>query len=327
MMHPILIAAFLIATWLTPAGAQTRELTLAVDQPPKQGNAQAAQAAISKVTELSQGKINITLHHSAQLGNERQVVQAMRMGTVDLSVVSAAPLTTVIPELSALTLPYLFRDYQHVYKAMDEGDFVRNYFKPQFERRGYVMLGLVAGGYRGIYGQFAINSMADAKGRKIRTMEDKIILATFKALGMIPTAIPQPEVPTSFQTGVIDFAEGGINTFYHLKYYDVAKNVADVRHIHLILPFTMSKMSWDKLDAASQQILVDGVKAGEKFNRQFILDEDKQIQQLIKEKGVNITKPDPTPFREATKGVYDEFFATPAGKDAKKVVDYIIGLK
>ncbi|RPI10144.1 MAG: TRAP transporter substrate-binding protein, partial [Zetaproteobacteria bacterium] len=203
-----------------PAEAQTRELTLAVDQPPKQGNAQAAQAAINKVTELSQGKINITLHHSAQLGNERQVVQAMRMGTVDLSVVSAAPLTTVIPELSALTLPYLFRDYQHVYKAVDEGDFIRNYFKPQFERRGYVMLGLVAGGYRGIYGQFAINSMADARGKKIRTMEDKIILATFKALGMIPTAIPQPEVPTSFQTGVIDFAEGGINTFYHLKYYD-----------------------------------------------------------------------------------------------------------
>jgi tripartite ATP-independent transporter DctP family solute receptor len=327
MIHPILIAAFLIATWLAPAGAQTRELTLAVDQPPKQGSAQAAQVMINRVAELTQGKVNITLHHSAQLGNERQVAQAMRMGTVDMSVLSAAPLTTVIPELSALTLPYLFRDYQHVYKAMDEGDVIRNYYAPQFERRGYIMLGLIAGGYRGIYGKFTVNSLPDARGKKIRTMEDKIILATFKALGMIPTPIPQPEVPTSFQTGVIDFAEGGINTYFHLKYYDVAKNVADVRHIHLILPFTMSKMSWDKLDAASRQAIMEGVKAGEKFNRQFILDEDVTIQNQIKEKGVTITKPDPTPFREATKGVYDEFFATPAGKDAKKVVDYIIGVK
>lgn len=327
MIHHLMLAVLLIAAWLAPAAAQTRELTLANDTPPKHGTSLAAQVMIKKVEELTQGKIKITHHHSAQLGNERQVASAMRMGTVDISPITSAPLSTVIPELSALQLPYLFRDYQHVYKALDEGDFIRKYYAPLFEKRGYIMLGFLASGYRGIYGHYTVNSLDDAKGKKIRTMEDKVILATFKALGMIPTAIPQPEVPTSFQTRVIDFAEGGINTYFHFKYYDIAKNVADVRHIHNVISFTMSKMSWDKLDAASRQAIMDGVRAGEQFNRKFILDEDVAIQQQIKEKGVTITKPDPTPFREATKGVYEDFYATPAGKDAKKVVDYIISLK
>lgn len=327
MRTRLLLTVLLIATWLAPAAAQTRELTLANDTPPKHGTSLAAQVMIKKVEELTQGKIRITHHHSAQLGNERQVASAMRMGTVDISPITSAPLSTVIPELSALQLPYLFRDYQHVYKALDEGDFIRKYYAPQFEKRGYIMLGFLASGYRGIYGHFPVNGLADAKGKKIRTMEDKVILATFKALGMIPTPIPQPEVPTAFQTGVIDFAEGGINTYFHFKYYDIAKNVADVRHIHNVISFTMSKISWDKLDAPSRQAIMEGVKAGEQYNRKFILDEDQAIQQQIKEKGITITKPDPTPFREATRGVYEEFYATAAGKDAKKVVDYIIGLK
>ncbi|MFA5028641.1 MAG: TRAP transporter substrate-binding protein, partial [Candidatus Methylomirabilota bacterium] len=256
MITRLLLAAFLVAVWLAPAGAQTRELTMANTNPAKHGTSLAAEVMIKKVEELTQGKIKITHHHSAQLGNERQVASAMRMGTVDLSPITAAPLSTVIPELSALSLPYMFRDYQHVYTAFDGGDFLRTFYAPLFEKQGYVLLGFLASGYRGIYGHYAVNSLADAKGKKIRTMEDKVILATFKALGMIPTAIPQPELPTSFQTRVIDFAEGGINTFFHFKYYDIVKNVADVRHIHTIVPFTMSKISWDKLDAASKQAIV-----------------------------------------------------------------------
>jgi len=89
----------------------------------------------------------------------------------------------------------------------------------------------------------------------------------------------------------------------------------------------MSKISWAKQDAATQKALLEAGKFAEKFNRKFILDEDRDIQDQIKAKGVKITKPDATPFREATKSVYDEYFATPAGKDAKKVVDYIVSVK
>jgi TRAP-type C4-dicarboxylate transport system substrate-binding protein len=86
----------------------------------------------------------------------------------------------------------------------------------------------------------------------------------------------------------------------------------------------MSKASWQKLDAAGQKAVMDAWAHAREFNRKFILDEDKLIQDQVREKGVTITKPDATPFRQATQGVYEEFYATAAGKDARKIVDAIL---
>ena len=320
----LLVGLFLIAG---PAAAQTRELVMANINPPNHGTTLAGDQFAEKVGELTQGKVKVIHHHSGTLGNERQEAQQLLLGTLDVSAITSAPLSTVVPELSALQLPYLFRDYQHVYKVLDESDVVRGYYDEVLFKRGFKLLGFFASGYRGIYGSLPINSVADIKGKKIRTMEDKVIVSTFKALGMLPTAIAMAEVATSLQTGVVEFAEGGVNTFYHLKYYDIVKNVADVRHIHNVICLVMSKISWAKQDAATQKALLEAGKFAEKFNRKFILDEDRDFQDQIKAKGVKITKPDATPFREATKSVYDEYFATPAGKDAKKVVDYIVSVK
>jgi TRAP-type C4-dicarboxylate transport system substrate-binding protein len=134
-------------------------------------------------------------------------------------------------------------------------------------------------------------------------------------------------VATALQTKVIDFAEGGINTYYHNKFYDIVKNVADVRHTHQAVALIMSKASWEKTDAAGQKAIMDAAKYAEQWNRKFILEEDKSIQAQVKEKGGIITKPDATPFRDATKSVYEEFYATPAGKDARKIVDHILSIK
>jgi tripartite ATP-independent transporter DctP family solute receptor len=266
-------------------------------------------------------------HHSGALGGEREVAQQVQLGTVDLTPVTAAPLSTLVPEMSAFQLPYIFRDYQHVYTALDGSDVIRKYYGGVMDRKGFKLLGFFAAGYRGIYGHYPINSIADVKGKKIRVQEDKILVATFKALGMISTPIAFPEVATALQTKVIDFGEGGINTYYHNKFYDIVKHVADVRHTHQVIVLTMSKASWAKQDAATQKAIVEAARHAETFNRKFILDEDRDLQVQVKAKGVSITKPDAAPFREATKGVYDEFYATPAGKDARKVVDHILGIK
>jgi TRAP-type C4-dicarboxylate transport system substrate-binding protein len=229
--------------------------------------------------------------------------------------------------MSAFQLPYLFRDYAHVYAALDGGDFIRKYYEPVLDKKGFKLLGFIAAGYRGIYGHAPINSLADVKGKKVRVQEDKILVATFKAIGMIPTAIAFTEVATSLQTRVIDFAEGGVNTFYHNKFYDIIKYVADVRHTHQVIVLAMSKASWQKQDAPTQQAILEAARYAEQWNRKFILDEDKGIQEQVRAKGVTITKPDAAPFRDATKSVYEDFYATPAGKDARKVVDHILSLK
>ena len=320
--------AVLLALGVTAgAEAQTREMTMGNVNPAKHGTTQSAQQFVDKLGELSGGKIKVTHHHSGALGGEREVGQNVQLGTVDFSPMTTAPLSTLVPEMSVFQLPYIFRDYQHVYAALDGSDVIRAYYGPVLEKKGLKLVGFFAAGYRGIYGHHPINSIADVKGKKIRVQEDKILVATFKALGMISTPIAFPEAATALQTKVIDFAEGGINTYYHNKFYDIVKNVADVRHTHQAVALIMSKASWDKTDAAGKKAIMDAAKHAEQWNRKFILDEDKSIQAQVKEKGGLITKPDAAPFRDATKSVYEDFYATPAGKDARKIVDHILSIK
>ncbi|HEY7435907.1 MAG TPA: TRAP transporter substrate-binding protein [Methylomirabilota bacterium] len=320
------LALFALAGAAT-AHAQSKELVMGNVNPPKHGTTLAAQQFIDKLAELTGGKVKVIHHHSGALGGEREVGQQVQLGTVDFSPMTTAPLSTLVPEMSVFQLPYIFRDYQHVYAALDGTDTLKKYYGDVLDKKNLKLIGFFAAGYRGIYGHFPINSVADVKGKKIRVQEDKILVATFKALGMISTPIAFPEVATSLQTKVIDAAEGGVNTFYHNKFYDIVKYVADVRHTHQCVALIMAKSSWAKQDAATQKAIMDAAKHAEQWNRKFILDEDRDIQEQVKAKGVTITKPDATPFRQATASVYEEFYATPAGKDARKMVDYILSIK
>ena len=324
----IVLAVVWLSVWGgNAAQAQGRELTMGNVNPPKHGTSLASQQFVDKLAELSGGKLKVVHHHSGALGGEREVAQQIQLGTVDFGPITTAPLSTLVPEMSVFQLPYIFRDYDHVFKVLDGGDTLQVYYDAVLDRRGLKLVGFIAAGYRGIYGHYPINGLADVKGRKVRVQEDKILVATFKALGMISTPIAFPEVATSLQTRVIDFAEGGINTFYHNKFYDVVKNVADVRHTHQCVALVMSKSSYQKLDAAGQKAVREAWEHARQYNRKFILDEDQSIQEQVRAKGVAITKPDATPFRQATLSVYEEFYATPAGKDARKMVDYILSVK
>jgi TRAP-type transport system periplasmic protein len=331
LIRPLRRVALLVTAALAMQAAwgivSAQDLSMGNVNPPKHGTSQASQQFADKLGELTGGKTKIAHHHSGALGGEREVAQQIQLGAVDFGPITTAPLSTLIPEMSVFQLPYIFRDYDHVFKALDGSDTLIKYYDGVLDKRGLKLIGFIAAGYRGIYGHGAINSLADVKGKKVRVQEDKILVATFKALGMISTPIAFPEVATALQTGVIDFAEGGVNTFYHNKFYDIVKFVADVRHTHQATALIMSKAGWQKQDAAGQKAIMDAWAHARVFNRQFILDEDKSIQNQVREKGVTITKPDAAPFLQATQGVYEEFYATPAGKDAKKMVDFILAVK
>jgi TRAP-type transport system periplasmic protein len=322
-----IFAAAVLALGSSAAFGQAKEMTLGNVNPPTHGTSLAAQQFIDKLAELSGGKIKVTHHHSGALGGEREVAQQIQLGAVDFGPITTAPLSTLVPELSAFQLPYIFRDYEHVFKALDGSDMLTKYYDGVLDKKGFKLIGFIAAGYRGIYGHYPINSIEDVKGKKVRVQEDKILVATFRALGMISTPIAFPEVATALQTKVIDFAEGGVNTFYHNKFYDLVKYVADVRHTHQAVALVMSKASWAKQDEAGKKAIADAWTHARAFNRKFILDEDKSLQEQVKAKGVTITKPDAAPFRQATQSVYEDFYASAAGKDAKKAVDYILGVK
>jgi TRAP-type transport system periplasmic protein len=325
--HALGLSVVLTTLLSGTAWGQAKDLTMGNVNPPNHGTSQAAQQFIDKLAELSGGKIKVVHHHSGALGGEREVAQQIQLGAVDMGPITTAPLSTLVPEMSVFQLPYIFRDYEHVFKALDGDNTIVAYYDGVLDKKGLKLIGFIAAGYRGIYGHAAINGLDDVKGKKVRVQEDRILVATFKALGMISTPIAFPEVATALQTKVIDFAEGGVNTFYHNKFYDIVKYVADVRHTHQATALIMAKASYAKQDAAGQKAIADAWAHARAFNRKFILDEDKTIQDQVKAKGVTITKPDATPVRNATASVYEDFYATGPGKDAKKIVDHILAVK
>jgi tripartite ATP-independent transporter DctP family solute receptor len=327
MRSRLIVAALLMLLVSGRSGAGAAELTMANVNPAKHLTTLSGDVFIKRLGELTGGKVKVTHHHSGVMGGERETAQQVQLGTIDFIPVTAAPLSGLVPEMSAFQLPYIFRDYPHVYAALDGSDTIRKYYEPILDRKGFRLLGFFAAGYRGIYGHYPINAIADVKGKKVRVQEDKILVATFKALGMIPTAIAFPEVATSLQTRVIDFAEGGVNTYYHNKFYDIIKYVADVRHTHQVIVLVMSRASWGKQPPDVQKAIVQATRDAEAWNRKAIVDEDKGIQEQIRAKGVSITKPDAAPFRAATRQVYEDFYATPEGKSARVVVDHILSIK
>ena len=136
------VAALLSSTVLAIAGAesvtaQAKELVMGNVNPPKHGTSQAAQQFIDKVAELTAGKAKIVHHHSGALGGEREVAQQIQLGTVDFGPITTAPLSTLVPEMSVFQLPYIFRDYPHVYAALDGTDTLRKYYDGVLDKKGF----------------------------------------------------------------------------------------------------------------------------------------------------------------------------------------------
>ena len=115
----LLLVPVVVAAWAATAHAQAREMTMGTVIGPKHGTAQTAQQFIDKLSELTGGKVKVIHHHSGALGGEREVAQQIQLGTVDFGPITTAPLSTLVPEMSVFQLPYIFRDYAHVYAALD----------------------------------------------------------------------------------------------------------------------------------------------------------------------------------------------------------------
>ena len=197
-----------------PALAQTINLkaahSAAVDEPYQVGLADFAK----RVSAASGGKINVAIFANNQLGNERELIEGLPLGLVDIACPANAVLTNFIPDLVTLDLPFLFRDQAHLERTLNGP--VIDVISEAAGKRGYRVLGLYTAGVRHIMTKKAINSLADLKGLKIRTMQNPAHVEAFKALGANPTPLAYGELYGALQSGVVDGAEAA-NTNYHAQ--------------------------------------------------------------------------------------------------------------
>jgi len=225
------IAALALFALSSARAADTRHYIFAYEQPHNTGFGVAAELFGAKLADLSHGTMVIDQYPGAQLGGEPQMLQKLRTGDIDFLVCSSANSATLSPEAGVLSIHYIFRTEPQLIAAIADPRMiaaVREMFDDTVKDAH--VLALATLGLRDIYGKRPVHSVADLKGVKMRVQATPTEDALFPAYGAQTVHMPFPSVYTSLQTGVVDFAENGINIYDSNKHYEVAPVLSMTAH-------------------------------------------------------------------------------------------------
>jgi len=295
-------------------GFKVRTITVGVSTIPGEPPTVAMRKFAELVEERTNGKIKVVVHDSGALGMDRDLIEGVQLGTVQMHMAANSPLAAFVPELMVFEMPFLFRDFEH-FDSMLDSDLAWSY-APALEEQGFHLLGFLSYGVRHIMTtEKAINSMADMKGLKIRTMENAAHLDAYRAFGASPLPLSYSELYPSLETGVIDGAEAANSNYWGHKFYEVAPNWTQVSWLHLVAPLILNKSFYDSLPPDLQKILDDTGKEIATFERKLYNDRDAELLSQLEEKGAKITYPDREPFEKAAQTVYEKWADKVGGAD------------
>lgn len=267
------------------------------------------------VKERSNGRIEIEVFHSAQLGQEKDTIEQTQFGVIDMNRVSLGPFNNIIEETQVPSLPYIFRSVEHMHKVMD-GE-IGQEILDAFSAHDLVGLVFYDAGSRSFYNrQKPVETMADLSGMKFRVMQSDLFVDMVNALGANATPMPYGEVYSSIQTGVIDGAENNWPSFESSGHFEVAGYYTLDEHLIVPEVLVMSKKSWDKLSAEDQAIIRQAAKDSVPHMRKLWAEREAASEAKVREAGVKIVSDiDKTPFIEAMKPVYEKYVTSDKLKD------------
>jgi len=257
------------------------------------------------VQERSNGKLEIKVFPDRQLGEEREMVEGLQFGTVDMTVVSTGPLGGFVGEINVLDLPFLFKNRSHAYSVFDGP--IGSELLAKFDPIGIKAVAIWENGWRHLTTKKPITSPADLKGLKMRTMANQIHMAAFKALGAGPVPMAWGEVYTSLDQGVIEAQENPITVIYTNSLWEVQNYVTLTGHVygpHLVL---ISQKSLAKLPENLQQILISAAMETSSYQRQVGIELEAEQSLLLEQKGMKINTVDLEPFRKQSRSAYKLF--------------------
>ncbi len=235
------------------------------------------------VKERSKGSIDIQVFPSSQLGNQRDLVEGLIFGTIDMTLTGTAVMGNFVPEVSVFDLPFIFRDVQHAYKALDT---VGMKLCKLGEKQGLITLAIWENGVRHMSNNVRpIRKPEDMKGLKIRVMEQPVYIEMMKVLGASPTPMAMSELYTAMQKGVVDGQE---NPFSHMatkRFDEVQKYISLTGHTYAPEPLLISAMSWNKLNAEQQALVRKAAEDTRDWQRQLCRDSEGKFMKAIIDRG------------------------------------------
>jgi TRAP-type transport system periplasmic protein len=247
----------------------------------------AVDAFAREVEKRTNGRYKVQNFYSAALGGERESIESVQLGTIDLTWSSTGPVPNFVPAVKILDIPFLFRDKAHARAVLDGP--IGQQLLAEFEPKGFKALAWAENGVRHMTNSKRdVNTPADLAGMKLRTMENPIHIAAYKSLGIVPTPMAFPEVFTALQQGTVDGQENPLSTIMAAKFDQVQKHVSLTGHVYSPALWLMTKAVFDKLSAADKQAFIDAAKEGTRVNRARVDDDDAKGVDYLRSKGVTV---------------------------------------
>jgi len=308
------VAALLLVS--LPASAQVEIKLGHVGEPGSLFQASADEFARRANAKLgSKGKVIV--YGSSQLGGDKEMLQKLKLGTLDMALPSTV-MSSEVDLFGIFEMPYIVKDRAHMAKI--EKDIFWTTLEPAAEKKGLRVLAVWENGVRHITNsRRPIKVPADLQGIKLRVPEGKWRVKMFAAYGANPSPMKFSEVFTALQTGVMDGEENPLTQIYSAKFQEVQKYLSLSGHVYTPAYLTVGIKKYETLPADVRRILEDTAKETQAFVYQQAAKEDSDLLAKLKAAGMQVNDVDQAAFVNASKGIYEEFGKEVPG--AKELID------
>ena len=266
-----------------------------------------------RLKEKSAGKVVLQVYPGEQLGSEREMIEQVQMGLLDMSKVSTSPLESFVPKFSVFSVPYLFRDSEHLWNVL-EGPTGKKLLQAG-NKVGLKGVCYYDAGSRSFYTKpKPIMTPADLEGMKIRVQESKTSMQMIKELGASPTPIAWGELYTSLQQGVVDGAENNPPSFYLSGHFEVCKHYSLDEHTMVPDIVLISMKTWNKLSKDVQKMVQEAANESIQRQKQLWKEMTEEAIKTVQAQGVKIYNPDKTAFRQKVTQMHESYKGTEVGE-------------
>ena len=267
----------------------------------------AAEYFANEVKDKSNGKIEIAIFPSGQLGDDRSMIEQLEGGALDFTFAELGRFSIFFPEAEAYTLPYMMKDFQHMQRATWDTEFGKKLMERIYNELGITILAQGYNGTRETTSNKAINSIKDMEGLKLRVPTAPANLNYAKYSGASPTPMAFSEVYLALQTHSVDGQENPLSAIRAQKFYEVQPYLAMTNHIINDQLYLVSNDTMDRLTPELRKVVKDAAVDAAKYHTNLFVTEEANLKQFFQDHGVTITEPNTDEFKAAMQPVYDEY--------------------
>ena len=260
-----------------------------------------------EIEKGTQGRYKCQHFANSSLGGEREMIEAVQLGTQDVVNTSTGPVGNFVPEVKLVDIPFLFRDYAHARKVLD-GQIGQDILG-KFPSKGLVALAWTENGFRHMTNSVRpIVKPEDAKGLKMRTMENKVHMEGYKSFGILPTPMAWPEVFTALQQRTVDGQENPIPVILAAKFSQVQKHLSLTGHVYSPALLLLSPKVWNSLSESDRKVFREAALKASAAQRKKVNDDEANGVAELRKQGMEVVeKVDGAAFRQAVGPAYQQY--------------------